>query len=69
MVMLVTKEFKTIDQQIDILKKKGLIIDDEVVAKDVLLKENYFFINGYRHLFMNSPTDRTFISGSTFSEL
>ena len=63
------KEFKTIDQQIDIFKKKGLIIDDEDMARDILLKENYFFINGYRHIFMNSPTDRTFISGSTFSEL
>ena len=63
------KEFKTIDQQIDIFKKKGLIIDDEAMAKDILLKENYFFINGYRHIFMNSPTDRTFVSGATFSEL
>ena len=63
------KEFKTISQQIDILRKKGLIIDDENLAKDILLKENYFFLNGYRHLFMNSPTDRTFISGSTFEEL
>ena len=63
------KEFKTIDQQIDILKKKGLIVDDESKAYDILLKENYFFLNGYRHLFMNSPSDRTFISGSTFSEL
>lgn len=67
--MLVIKEFKTIDQQIDILRKKGLIIDDEARAYDILLKENYFFLNGYRHLFMNSPTDKTFISGSTFSEL
>ena len=63
------KEFKTIDQQIDILKKKGLIVDDVSKAYDILLKENYFFLNGYRHLFMNSPSDRTFISGSTFSEL
>lgn len=67
--MLVEKDFKTIDQQIDIFKKKGLIIDDEVMAKDILLKENYFFLNGYRHIFMNSPTDRTFVSGATFSEL
>jgi hypothetical protein len=67
--MLVIKEFKTIDQQIDILRKKGLIIDDEARTYDILLKENYFFLNGYRHLFMNSPTDKTFISGSTFSEL
>ena len=63
------KEFKTIDQQIDILKKKGLIIDDLNKAEDILLKENYFFLNGYRHLFMNSPTDRTFVSGATFDEL
>ena len=69
MVMLVEKEFKTIDQQIDIFKKKGLIIDDELFAKDILLKENYFFINGYRHIFMNSPTDRTFVTGATFSEI
>ena len=67
--MLVIKEFKTIDQQIDILRKKGLIIDDEARTYDILLKENYFFLNGYRHLFMNSPSDKTFISGSTFSEL
>ena len=63
------KEFKTIEQQIDILIKKGLIIDDENMAYNVLLKENYFFINGYRLLFMNSPSDRTFVVGSTFSEL
>lgn len=65
----VVKEFKTIDQQIDILRKKGLIIDDENKAYDILLKENYFFLNGYRHLFMNSSTDRTFVTGATFSEL
>lgn len=68
-VILVIKEFKTIDQQIDILKKKGLIIDDMDMAYNILLKENYFFLNGYRHLFMNSPTDRTFVTGATFSEL
>ena len=43
--MLVIKEFKTIDQQIDILRKKGLIIDDEARTYDILLKENYFFLN------------------------
>jgi len=65
----VIKDFKTIDQQIDILKKKGLIIDDINMAENILLKENYFFLNGYRHLFMNSSSDRTFVSGATFSEL
>lgn len=69
MVMLVEKDFKTIDQQIDILRKKGLVIDDYDMVYNILLKENYFFINGYRHIFMNSPTDRTFITGASFSEL
>ena len=69
MVMLVVKEFKTIDEQVDILRKKGLIIDDIDMAKNILLKENYFFINGYRHIFMNSHSDRTFITNATFSEM
>ncbi len=63
------KDFKTIDQQIDILKNKGLIIDDYDKASEILLKENYFFINGYRYLFMNSNDDRSFIRGTTFNEL
>ena len=37
------KSFKTLDEQIDILKDKGLIIDDVDYAKDILLRENYFF--------------------------
>lgn len=63
------KDFKTIDEQIEILKKKGLIIEDEEETKEILLRENYFFINGYRLLLMNSYSDKTFIKGSTFKEL
>lgn len=63
------KTFKTIDEQIDILKSKGLEIDDIEYAKDVLLRENYFFISGYRHLFLKSPKDRMFIPGTEFKEL
>ena len=69
MVILMAKEFKTTLEQVDILKKKGLIIPDIEKTKDILLKENYFFINGYRHLFMNSPTDKTFVTGATFDEM
>lgn len=63
------KQFKTIDEQIQILKEKGLIINDVAYAKSVLLRENYFFLNGYRHLLVKSNTDRSFIAGSTFEEL
>lgn len=63
------KTFKTLDEQIDILKSKGLIIDDIDYAKDILLRENYFFISGYRHLFLKSAKDRMFIPGTNFREL
>ena len=38
------KLFKTIDEQLEILKSKGLIIEDEESAREILLRENYFFI-------------------------
>ena len=46
------KVFKNIDEQIGILESKGLKIPEKEFAKIVLLKENYFFLSGYRHIFM-----------------
>lgn len=63
------KTFKTLDEQITILHNKGLIIGDIAYAKDILLRENYFFLMGYRHLFFKSERDRSFIEGATFDEL
>jgi abortive infection bacteriophage resistance protein len=61
------KEFRTLDEQVNILRNKGLTIADEEVVKEVLLRENYFFINGYRGMFYTK--DRKFIKGTTFREL
>lgn len=66
---MLEKQFKTLDEQIEIFKHKGLIIEDEKYAKEVLLRENYFFLNGYRHLFYKSETEKKFIPGTTFEEL
>ena len=63
------KIFKTIDEQVDILKNKGLIVNDEKKAREILFRENYFFISGYRHLFMNEASDKQFIEGTRFEEL
>lgn len=63
------KVFRTIDEQIEILKSKNLIINNEDYAKTVLLRENYFFLNGYRHIFLKKDLSRKFINGSTFEEL
>lgn len=61
------KIFKTLDEQVDILKNKGLVIKDEAKARNILLRENYFFISGYRHLF-TIEKDK-FLTGTTFEEL
>ena len=63
------KIFKNIDEQISILKDKGLIINDLDFAKERLFKENYFFISGYRHLFMSDDKVSIFNKGTTFEEL
>lgn len=63
------KIFKTIDEQINILKDKGLIIKKEEQTKDILLRENYFFISGYRHLFTVPGSKDKFREGTTFEEL
>lgn len=44
------------------------MVNNEEYAKKILLRENYFFISGYRHLFTAGDKDK-FISGSTFEEL
>ena len=61
------KVFKNLDEQIEILQNKGLVINETEKTKNILLKENYFFINGYRHLFMEKKGH--FIEGTTFEEL
>jgi len=64
-----SKVFRTIDEQVLILKDKGLIIDDIDYARDILIRENYFFISGYRHPFLKSKNDRYFIPNTNFYEL
>lgn len=63
------KVFKTLDEQVDILRSKGLIVSDVDKTKEILLRENYFFISGYRHLFMKTYNSGTYLPGTTFDEL
>ena len=66
---MIEKQFKNLDEQIEIFKQKGMTVNDEKYAKRVLLRENYFFLNGYRHPFLISEVDRRFIEGTTFEEM
>lgn len=64
------KTFKTLEEQIEILRSKGLIINFEEKTQNILLRENYFFISGYRHLFLdNTKNNKKFLPGTTFEEL
>ena len=63
------KIFKTINEQLEILRDRKLIVEDEDAASEILLRENYFFIMGYRHPFMNSTKSNDFIVGTTFDEV
>ena len=41
------KDFKTIEEQLDLLRSRGLTISNESQAKDFLLRNNYYRISGY----------------------
>ena len=63
------KTFKNLDEQVEILRNKGLTIDDVNYTKEILLRENYFFLSGYRHIFMNDNKESKFVEGTNFKEL
>lgn len=58
--MAQAKLFKKYSEQINILKQRGVIIQDDEYAMNVLSTENYYIIvNGYKDLFIENtqPND------------
>lgn len=48
------KEFKTIDEQIEILENRGLSIQNKELATEIFENNNYYYlINGYKDLFID----------------
>jgi len=60
------KPFKTIQEQIEILKSRGLIIENETAAKSFLLENNYYRISGYS---LTLRTNDIFHEGATFENI
>jgi abortive infection bacteriophage resistance protein len=64
------KEFKTYQEQIELLKIRGLKIDNEQFALKKLKEDNYYsIINGYKDLFLNSLDRNKYLNGTTFEEV
>ena len=62
------KFFKTLDEQIQLLRDRNLIIEDEEFAKNYLLSSNYYsIINGYSKYFPR--VDENYSGGTTFEEV
>lgn len=65
--------YKTLDQQIDILKSRGMIFNDEDIAKKYLLSNNYYsLINGYSKYFQQYPKDSqndNYLENTNFDEI
>ena len=62
------KLFKTIDEQVQLLRDRKLVIGDENQVKDYLLSNNYYnIINGYSKYFPQNGNRYT--NGTTFDEV
>lgn len=64
------KEFKSIEEQIEILKNRNLIID-EIQAKKIFNENNYYYvINGYKDLFVDkSKSEEIYKANTEFKEI
>lgn len=64
------KPFKTIDEQLEILEKRGLQVNSKSFAKEVLLEEGYYnVINGYKDLFLDCKKTEKYKKGTEFLDV
>lgn len=64
------KDFRTINEQIDLLKARNMLFDNEEKAKNILLNNNYYnIINGYKDLFLDNTNPVNYKPGTKFEEI
>lgn len=69
------REFKTIEEQLDRLENRGVMIPYRTAAKRYLMSNNYYsVVNGYKSMFLDKEKsmvahDDRYISGMTFDHL
>lgn len=62
-----TKVAITYAEQLDKLKRRGLIIDDEPVFLDLLEKKSYYRLSGYWYPLLDDKKHHVFKSGANFN--
>lgn len=67
--MRYSKSWLTLDQQIVLLKKRGLVVEDESSAKGFLTFVSFFRLKAYFYSFSELDGSRNFIKGTTFEQL
>lgn len=69
-IMKFDKPFKTLDEQIEILKSRNITINNVTFAKSVLNSLSYYtIINGYKNSFISIPGTDSFLEGTHFEDL
>lgn len=66
---MVDKQFKTVDEQIGILKSRNLTFNRPVLDKKLLTKTNYYTLTGYKNLLIQSKNPEIYKHDATFEEL
>ena len=61
-----TKPFKSIDEQVQLLEDRGLVIADKEYAKAILTKNSYYRLSGYT---LTLRQNDSFFDGITFSDV
>ena len=69
-----SKIFKTHGEQIDLLRSRGMCIEDEAEARRILERVNYYRLSGYWYSYRQPPSDGsqrldTFVEGTSFAEV
>lgn len=62
------KELKSFDEQIDLLKQRGMCFDDEVQAKHILQNISYYRLSGYWYPLLRDKQNHIFKDGASFKK-
>ena len=59
----------TIEEQLEKIKSHGMIVEDDEVAKRILVETNYYRLTGYVLQYRKSPNNSDYVQGLTFNKM